>query len=108
MVITPLQYLLRSGQIDPALARVPLGVNRTTLWRWLKGVSYPKEPQKVIDYCSNLALLIEGEKYELDYNGIFCPSIRVSEDFFDLDHAIDIYSPSDSCSEISILPNSDR
>jgi hypothetical protein len=73
MKITPLQFLLLNKNIPLAQVRQAVGCTRVLLWRWSKGISFPKR--------GNVERLIElyGPD-QLDFNGCFVASREITDD----------------------------
>ena len=70
ILITVFQGWLRSGWITSKEICEHLTIDRTTVYSWKKGVSYPNK-----DNADKLIRLFRARGVELDYNQIYRPSI---------------------------------
>lgn len=70
-MITPFQGWLRSDSITSKEICEHLTIDRTTVYSWKKGVSYPNK-----DNADKLISLFRARGIELDYNQIYRPSIN--------------------------------
>lgn len=73
MKITSLQLLLLNQSEPIKAVRQALGVERTVIWQWKRGVSFPNRlnAEKLIDFYGPA---------RLDYNGCFIASVEITDE----------------------------
>lgn len=71
--LTPLQVLLRSNAVPTSQVIAATGRNRSTVWRWQNGLSFPARPD-----VERLIALYGPER--LDFNGCYVPTVEATSE----------------------------